>query len=65
YTLDRLNKVDKAIIRLATYQLMKKELPGEVVINEAIEITKDYTDLDDEKQHKFTNRLLDNIYKGN
>lgn len=64
YTLDRLNKVDKAIIRLATYQLMKKELPGEVVINEAIEITKDYTDLDDEKQHKFTNRLLDNIYKG-
>ena len=34
-----------------------------VVINEAIEITKIYTDLDDENQHKFTNRLLDNISK--
>lgn|SRR5690606_4231285 len=64
YTLDRLNKVDKAIIRLAVFELMRKEIPAEVVINEAIELTKDYSDLDDEKQHKFTNRLLDNIYKG-
>ena len=64
YTLDRLNKVDKAIIRLAVFELIRKEIPAEVVINEAIELTKDYSDLDDEKQHKFTNRLLDNIYKG-
>lgn len=64
YTIDRLNKVDKAIIRLAVYELIKKELPAEVVINEAIELTKSYSDLDDEKQHKFTNKLLDNIYKG-
>ncbi len=64
YTLDRLNKVDKAIIRIAVFELMRKEIPAEVVINEAIELTKDYSDLDDEKQHKFTNRLLDNIYKG-
>ncbi len=64
YTLDRLNKVDKAIIRLAVFELLDKKLPAEVVINEAIELTKEYSDLDDEKQHKFTNRLLDNIYKG-
>jgi N utilization substance protein B len=64
YTIDRLNLVDKAIIRLAVYELLAKNIPAEVVINEAIELTKEYSNLDDEKQHKFTNRLLDNIYKG-
>ncbi len=63
YTIDRLNKVDLAIIRISVFELLAKELPGEVIINLAIELTKLYADLDDEKQHKFTNRLLDNIYK--
>lgn len=63
YTIDRLNKVDLAIIRISVFELLAKVLPGEVIINLAIELTKHYSDLDDEKQHKFTNRLLDNIYK--
>src|SRR5690606_38823062 len=63
YTIDRLNKVDLSIIRISVFELLIKEIPGEVMINLAIELTKLYADLDDEKQHKFTNRLLDNIYK--
>lgn len=63
YTIDRLNLVDLAIIRVAVYALLKEVDPAEIVINEAIELSKEFTDLDDEKQHKFNNSLIDNIYK--
>ncbi len=61
FTIDRISYVDRAIIRLATYELLMHETPKEIVINEALELTKAYTNLDDEKQRKFNNRLLDNI----
>lgn len=63
YTIDRLSYYDRAIIRFAVYEIKYLNVPKAIAINEAIEITKIYTDLDDEKQHKFTNRLLDNISK--
>ena len=63
YTLKRLSYVDRAILRIATYELRFTNLPDQIIINEAIEMTKTFSDLDDEKQHKFTNKLLDNIYK--
>ncbi len=63
YTLNRLNLVDKQIIRVATYELLLKEVPFEIVINEAVLITKKYSDLDDNKSSSFNNRLLDNICK--
>lgn len=63
YSLHRLNFVDRAIIRLATYELLKTTIDKKIIINEAVELTKIYSNLDDEKQHKFTNRLLDNIAK--
>ena len=34
--------------------------PKQVIINEAIELTKEYSDIDD-KQKAFTNKVLDNI----
>ncbi len=63
YSLYRLNFVDRAIIRLATYELKFTDIEKQIIINEAVELTKLYSNLDDEKQHKFTNRLLDNIAK--
>ncbi|WP_025725278.1 transcription antitermination protein NusB [Acholeplasma granularum] len=63
YTIDRLNFVDLSIIRLTVYELLKKETAPEIIMNTAIELTKEYSDLDDEKQHKFTNKLIDSIYK--
>jgi N utilization substance protein B len=63
YSLSRLAFVDRAIIRLAVYELKYTDLPKQIVINEAVEITKIYSNLDDQKQHKFTNRVLDNIAK--
>ncbi len=63
YTIDRLNLVDKAIIRLAVSEMLDGKEPIEVIINEALEITKVYTDLGDHKSVSFNNRLLDNISK--
>lgn len=62
YTLDRLNLVDKAIIRLAVSEMLSNE-PKEIVINEALEITKEYSDEGNHKATSFNNRLLDNISK--
>ncbi|MDE6584045.1 MAG: hypothetical protein K2K15_01460, partial [Anaeroplasmataceae bacterium] len=62
YSLDRLNLVDKAIIRLAVSEMIANE-PKEIVINEALEITKEYSDEGNHKATSFNNRLLDNISK--
>ena len=63
YSLKVLNIVDRSIIRLAVYEFLTRELAAEIIINEALEITKEFSELDDEKQHRFTNKVLDNIYK--
>ena len=59
WSLDRLNKVDQAIISLGIYELMYTETPSVVSINEAIELSKKYSD---EKVTKMINGVLDKIY---
>ena len=61
YTLNRLSMVDRAILRLATYEMKYEKLPKEIAINEALELTKMFTNLDDHKQVKFNNKVLDTI----
>lgn len=61
WTIDRLNYVDLAIIRYATYEIKYLKTPYQVAINEALEITKIYSNLDDDLAKKFNNRLLENI----
>ena len=63
YQIERLSFLDRAIIRLATYELKNTETPSAIIIDEAVNLTKKYSDLDDEKQHKFNNKVLDNISK--
>lgn len=63
YTIDRLSFVDRALIRVATYEMKFLELDPKVAIDEAIEITKEYSSIDNDKQVKFNNKLLDNIAK--
>ena len=62
YTIDRLNLVDKAIVRLATSELLAKT-DKRIVINEALEITKEFSDQGDHKAASFNNRLLERISK--
>lgn len=58
WDLDRLGKTDKAILRLATYEMMFYDTPSVVVINEAVELSKKYSD---EKVVKLINAVLDKI----
>lgn len=63
WSIDRLSYVDRAIMFSATSEMLLKEAPKEVIINEYLEITKEYSAVLDEKQVKFNNKLLDAISK--
>lgn len=44
WSVDRMNKVDKAILRLAYYEIeFDGEVPGKVAVNEAVELAKKYS----------------------
>ena len=59
WTMDRLNKVDQAILSLGIYELLYTDTPSVVAINEAIELSKKYSD---EAVTKMINGVLDKIY---
>lgn len=59
WTLDRLSKVDQAILLLGIYELLYTDTPPIVCINESIELAKKYSDL---KVIDMINGVLDNIY---
>lgn len=60
-SLQELDPVEKAILRLALYELTQhQEVPYKVVINEAIELAKCFGA---QESHKFINGVLDNIQK--
>lgn len=59
WTIERLAKVDLNIIRLGVYELMYiDEVPANVAINEAIEVSKRFGD---ERSSKFINGVLSKI----
>ncbi len=56
WKLDRIANVDRAILRLAFYELMyEKEVPRKVVVNEAIELAKLFSD---DQSYRFVNGVL-------
>ncbi|WP_394129574.1 transcription antitermination factor NusB [Shewanella maritima] len=58
---DDVSPVEKAIVRLAAYELtFRKDVPFKVAINEGIELAKAFG-ADD--SHKFVNGLLDKLVK--
>lgn len=59
WTIDRLGFTDIAILRMAIYELIYSNTPDIVVINEAIELAKAYSD---DKVVKLINSVLDKIY---
>jgi len=59
WKLDRISKVNLSILRLSTYELLyDNEIPTNVAINEALEITWRYSD---EKSVGFINGVLDKV----
>ena len=58
WNIDRVSKVDKAIISLGIYELLYTDTPNIVAINEAVELSKKYSD---DKVVKMINGILDNV----
>lgn len=58
WSVRRMAIIDRNVLRLGTYEILKTETPGRVVINEAVELAKRYGN-----QHsgQFVNGILDRI----
>ena len=64
YTLDRLSYLDRNLIRIGTYELKYTNTPTSIVINEIVEISKEYSEIEGFSTSKFNNSILDRIAKG-
>ena len=61
WTIDRVSKVNLTIVRLAISEMLYiNDVPDVVAINEAIELTKKYSD---DKSVSFVNGALDKAFK--
>ena len=60
WTFDRLGRLERAILRLAGYELLYTQTDSPIIINEAIEITKEMADDD---APKLVNGILEALQK--
>ena len=60
WTIDRIAKIDLALLKLSIYEIKFPKLPFKVVINEALELSKKYGD---KKSKSFINGVLASIVK--
>lgn len=61
WTINRIAKPDLIILRIALFELFySPEIPVKVALNEALELTKKYSD---DESRKFVNGVLSNIIK--
>jgi len=61
WELERLNRVDLAVLRMSVYTLMfQSDMPPSVVIDEAIEISREFGTDD---SYRFVNGVLDSVRK--
>lgn len=60
WPLDKINKIDLAILRVATAELSKGSIPPKVIIDEAVEIAKTYGS---DSSSSFINGVLGKILK--
>ena len=60
WKIERISKMDLAILKLAIYEIKYKDLPFKVVINEAVELAKKYGE---DSSKNFVNGILASIVK--
>ncbi|MBP3255901.1 MAG: transcription antitermination factor NusB [Clostridia bacterium] len=60
WTIERISKIDIAILKVAIYELIYSELPYKIVINEAVELAKKYGD---DSSRAFVNGVLASVVK--
>jgi len=63
WPIERINRIDLAILRLAIFELViQKTQPPKVIIDEAVELAKEFGS---ENSSSFINGVLGNVYKRN
>ena len=61
WEIDRISKINLALLKLAIYEIKYKKLPFKVVINEVVELAKKYGE---ETSKVFINGILASVVKG-
>jgi len=59
---ERLDKVDKQILRVGIYEILYTDTPYQIVIDEAVKIAKNFSE---DKAKSFINGILDRVAKEN
>ena len=59
WKLERLSKMYRQILKITTYEILFTDIPYKVSINEAVELSKKYSEKDD--SYKFINGVLKGI----
>lgn len=63
WPIDRINKIDLSVLRLAAYELIiQKSEPPKVIIDEAVELAKEFGS---ENSGSFINGVLGDVWKRN
>ncbi|MGM0123680.1 transcription antitermination factor NusB [Enterococcus sp. AZ194] len=61
WKINRISKMDLVILRIATFEMLYVEdVPNTVALNEALELTKTFSD---DRSRKFVNGVLSNLMK--
>ena len=60
WEIDRISKINLALLKLAIYEIKYKNIPFKVVINEVVELAKKYGE---ETSHLFINGVLASVVK--
>jgi len=61
WRLERMPAVDRNILRLAIYEMSRQETPAAVVIDEALELARQFSG---DESVSFINGILDAVHKG-
>ena len=60
WSLERVSKINLSLIKIAIYEMLYKDLPYKVAINEVVELAKKYSD---EAAPQFINGILASVVK--
>ncbi len=55
WSFERVGNVEKALLKISVYEILFKDTPKEIVINEAVELAKKYGDT---KTYEFVNKNI-------
>ena len=61
WKLERLSKMDRQILRISAYEILHSDIPYKVSINEAVELSKKYSEKDESYKFKRYSRNFNKI----